>query len=364
MKQYICFSLLSLVTLLLLTHCVEPVNFQSVNEKKTFVVNGTFNNLAERQVVYISQTTRVGTAPNPWRGAIVTLYRSDDGKKYDYQDNSDGSYSLETTTPIGEVGKTYYLEVKLPTLNRVFRSDPQKMPAPVAADSLYIKVEDAIEEIATGESRKYIAVNAYISTPLQANGQPAYLRWSTESAFQVSSPEPSVCGNFPPPPKTCYFIKANNTQNVAIATGITGIARLPAVKVGSEAVNESYRFIETRYYSVIQQSITPVAYQYWSKIAAVSSQNGSIFDAIPSGVYGNVHPTDQPSEGILGYFEVSGATILRKKYNGNDINPYYRLTPRAQLCRDPQSTISRFRACCNCDNLPDGGLTLIKPSYW
>ena len=66
-------------------------------------------------------------------------------------------------------------------------------------------------------------------------------------------------------------------------------------------------------YSILlrQYALTPDAYAFWNILKRNTQQIGTIFDAQPSEVKGNIHCTSNPSEPVIGYISVS--TISQKR---------------------------------------------------
>jgi hypothetical protein len=96
------------------------------------------------------------------------------------------------------------------------------------------------------------------------------------------------------------------------------IAFAPAT---SEKVEIEYSILVNQY------ALTSDAYNFWTNLKKNTEQLGSIFDAQPSQINGNIHSTTSPGEPVIGY--VSASTIQSKRIlvNNNLLPPGWQPTP-------------------------------------
>jgi hypothetical protein len=83
-------------------------------------------------------------------------------------------------------------------------------------------------------------------------------------------------------------------------------------------------------YSILlrQYALTEDAFNYWQNLKTNTEQLGSIFDAQPSQIQGNIHCTSNPSEPVLGY--IGGGVVTKKRIfvyknalpGWRQVNPY------------------------------------------
>jgi hypothetical protein len=70
--------------------------------------------------------------------------------------------------------------------------------------------------------------------------------------------------------------------------------------------------LEVRYSIMLRQyALTPDAYTFWQNLKKNTEQLGSIFDAQPTEISGNIHSAANPSEPVIGYLSVGGVATKR-----------------------------------------------------
>jgi hypothetical protein len=122
-------------------------------------------------------------------------------------------------------------------------------------------------------------------------------------------------------------------------------------------------------YSILvkETALTKTAYEYWQKLKKNTEQLGSIFDAQPSDLKGNIHNLADANEPVMGYISASTQTSKRFIIGHNSIplyTPNYYPPPNeygcvfGQLPFDPASTYNDRLA-----NLYTHGDSLIYSTY-
>jgi hypothetical protein len=77
------------------------------------------------------------------------------------------------------------------------------------------------------------------------------------------------------------------------------------VASSSEKVGTEYSIL------VKQYALTPDAYSFYQNVKKNTEQLGSIFDAEPSQIGGNIHAVNDASEPVIGYVGVGATTSMR-----------------------------------------------------
>ena len=142
-------------------------------------------------------------------------------------------------------------------------------------------------------------------------------------------------------------------------------------------------------YSILlkQYALSEQGYQYWSLLQKNTQELGSLFDAQPSQLTGNIKCTNNPAEPVIGYIDASTVAELRIFINNADVPGWQREFPFPYcgvqtIGRDPNNfllytypdtsfapyyfsgmccVVIAKKACVDCTWF---GGTNVKPSFW
>ncbi len=328
--------------LLLLTTCVDPIEFNPRDEDDFLVVDGRMTDGDGPHVVKLTRTEIVGRSSNfpTETGAQISVIENGD-KEYFFNEIDPGKYQLEGVP--GVPGNSYQLRIRLSN-GILYESNPEILPPQIQPDSVFFEF-DRIQTI---------SVFSQLTIPGNIEKGP-YLKWQFDHAYQITD---LVCNPFDVA-TICYFQFPRDNQLLPLLDG-SGLARGGMVKqLLSEVEVFGTVFGEKNYFTVVQESITADAYEYWSRVARLISQNGSIFDNPPGGIRGNIFRTDEPNELVLGYFYAASERTdhiptLPSDFVPLTINPY---------CGVPGLPPQPFpEGCCFCSFLVKNQIE--KPDFW
>lgn len=353
--------LLLVLVMVTTLQCIQEIPFEAGAGAELLVVNGGVSNLDEEHVVYLSRTVGYGVPPNPVSLAQVSLHDSNTAS-WNFFEVSPGKYILPKGVFIAGIGSTYFLKILLQN-GEEYQSDPEMILPPIHPDRVSWDVGREPLKSKDGYTYSVDAVQLFIHTPLIAAGKETYLKWVTQSAFQFTTlPD---CSPFRTV-YTCYFNNPINPGNLYLYSNQEiNASQLQGFKIGYEAIEPNYRFMETHYFSVYQYRISEQAFDYYRKLDLVANQNGSIFDAIPASVQSNVYNIHNASERVLGYFQSASASIIRLRLVPGDFKDKYALMSKdLNLCGWLRGAIDSkyFAGCCDCSALPDPIIEI--PDWW
>jgi len=208
-----------------------------------------------------------------------------------------------------------------------------------------------------GNEISYEAVDIYINTPINVNGQPSYLRWKTDEAWSFSE----ISCNPLKQPVTCYMSDKLEPERIFIysSEGISGTF-LEKKFIAQKRILDRIEFIERHYFNGQQYTLTKDAYEYWEKVQNLANPSGDIFDLPPAPLPGNVYNINDQDEIALGYFEVSSKAVARAFLLQEDIKPFS-VSAKQYIC-SYYSRSGYQAACCNCLVLDNSSLE--RPEYW
>lgn len=340
--------------------CIDPFELNLEDGETNFlVIDGDFtpDKRSHKLQMYYTNS-QVVRKRRPVEGAMAYLV-DENGQQEAYEDLGNGAYELMGTTIKGEVGQSYFVKIDLPNGEK-YRSKPASIPRKIRGDSTYIQFGFVEELLITGAITRKSFLEVFVDSPLPTDGEDYWLKWDVSTLY--SFPE-LICSPLGPPPDICFIPGKNDLQLVTILNGERfGDNRIEKLKVNSKQLTiNDFEFRGKHYFLVNQQSINKEAHDYWDKLNRVANQTGSIFDAPPAGVQGNLYNVNDESEMVLGYFELMNTDSLRGYTNAAELSTDYVFPVR--VCPGTFFfTNEFFRECCNCERIDNA--SLVRPEWF
>ncbi len=333
--------------------CIEEIEFVAPGQIGILVVDGNLTTSGDSNLIQLSRTDKLGQQVFPPVQATTVTLRDDEGKTEPYLALGNGKYWLKGNILKPKIGGTYHLEIELEN-GRKYQSQAERiLPAP-EIDSL--SFETAIENIVVDETKELsrtvvdFFVHGHISTPPDKT----YLQWKVE---QVSAVSELTCSPFLAA-KTCYIYRQSNPNQLFLLDGTLLRPNADYKELISKQVLD-YSYGQLTSYYVSQRSISRDAYIYLDQVERIVNEVGSIFDAPPAAIPGNIFSLDDPTEKVLGYFSAYDEKKALLFIESNDLGERRKL-PLCGIPGFPPDPL--HQACCNC-LLLDNSSTL-RPSYW
>lgn len=338
--------------------CIREIDLKTeTGDLTALVVDGSFTDAGSAHRLRLSRPNKYGVSVfEHVSGAEVRLF-DDAGNSAAYAEQNtvaDAWYELPAGALAAVPGRAYHLEIRLPD-GRLYRSEPQQLPRHIEADS--ILVEGQLVSRVTSSDAVITQKRAVVSvrSTLPADAQDVYLRWEADCVYFF--PELPLPGPLPPPTKKCYVSEYFNAQRVPVQEFKGQGGKQVTKEIGSKLVDFAFNY--SLYFNVVQRSVSLSAYVYWDKLSQVANPEGTVFDAPPGPLRGNIIAVDHPEETPLGFFEVAAVdTIRRKLFNGN-LGPDYFVN---EHCTPDDYYFNRDPECYDCLRLENS--TLEKPWYW
>ena len=294
------------ISALFLAGCLSPIDRFADYAGGQLVVSGQISTLQEYSIVYVGRTANSERLPEPVSGAHIVLY--EDGIRasfFDEDQTRPGRYLLSGMQ--GTPGRVYHVQITLPD-GKEFTSAPERMPLLAGDDEVFYRFER--EEYTDGEGTvaERLFLNIYTNHTLPSSEAPLFLKWHVEEVYALSPTDfPDPFSNVPP---TCYIDQQIDPQRIVLfSTEGTTATSIPELLVASRLVDPTFK--ERHYFTTFQSSLTPEAYAYWQQVNVVANQSGSIFDAPPARVKGNILNVNNPAQEVHGYFQATNQVMDR-----------------------------------------------------
>jgi len=269
------------------------------------VVEGVINSGPDSTTIKLSHTVNISNkiVNNPVLDAIVNVV-SDQGAVFPLIETTNGNYVSAGLNL--DNSHTYRISIKTPD-NKQYQSDlvPVNVTPPI--DSIGFNVVQA----------PALGIEVYANTHDPSNTI-KYYRWDYDEAwafhakyisYWISNGTTLVERTQAQQLNTCYSSDISSdiplASSAKLQQGVIYQAPIVFIASTSEKI-ESYYSILLREYA-----LTADAYNFWVSLKKNTEQLGSIFDAQPTQLQGNIHCITNPSEPVVGYISV--CTVSSKR---------------------------------------------------
>jgi hypothetical protein len=322
------------------TACKKPYNPPiSSTTGNYLVVEGVINSGSDSTIIKLSRTVKLTTnnAINPELGATVAV-QGDQNLSYRLTEKGNGIYSC----PGLNLDNTHKYRLRITTTDgKQYLSDYQVVLNSPPIDSV------------TYDTKGYLTMpglNVHVNTHDTTN-KVLYYRWDYQETWIIHSP---ILSAFKSNGDTvlgrdlindninvCWLSDTSNVIVLGSAAKLSTniIANNPIISIPSTSLKVRFN------YSILvrQYALTADAYNFYTNIKKNTEQLGSIFDAEPSQLNGNIHCVSNPDEPVIGYLSI-GATSSQRIFIPTRILPDWPVAPPDTACtlatdpRDPAKT--------------------------
>ncbi|MBS1532433.1 MAG: DUF4249 domain-containing protein [Bacteroidetes bacterium] len=292
------------------------------------VVEGVISAGGDSTIIKLSRTIKISDADRKSHetGAKVTV-NDDQGASYPLTETDSGRYAA---LPVSlNTSRKYKLNI-VTADGKTYESD-------------YVPVQVTPPIDSVGYDITATAVDIYLNTHDPSN-QTKYYRWdytetyiyesvmddplefdnsyqAVSNKFRLRTPAQQV--------HVCYDNVNASTILLQSTANLKGsiINNYPITQIASTSEKIAYK------YSILvkQYPITADAFNFWSQLKKNTEQIGTVFDALPSEVQGNIHCTSDPAEPVIGY--VSASTVSQKRiFIGRTQLPVWPVSPPTDPC--------------------------------
>ncbi|OIV42832.1 DUF4249 domain-containing protein [Flavobacterium johnsoniae] len=331
---------LFLVLALALTSCTEQYVFQNTDFESALVVEGTITNELKNQTIRVSQVYQLEeTGPRFEKGANVFI-TDDQGNEYQFEEKDTVYASI--TAFRAEPGRKYQLKIKTRE-GKNYTSDEQVLTTETKIDNVTATVESV-----NGQRGVQININSFDPANTSKYYRYEYTEtykiiaplWYSQDAFVVFSPAvPADPDNdFPGLPakesivikprigetKTCFSTKKSDD----ILLNNTNSLSEDRVHFPIRFISDQNYIISHRYSIFVKQYVQNLAaYTFYKTMKDLSSQGSVLSPKQPGFFYGNIKSVENPTEKVIGFFEVSAVSSERIFFNYADLFPNEPLPP-------------------------------------
>ena len=323
-----------------ITSCTEQYVFQNTDFESALVVEGTITNELKNQTIRVSQVYELEeTGPKFETGANV--YITDDlGNEYQFEEKDTVYASLIQFK--AEPGRKYQLKIRTKE-DKNYASDEQILTTETKIDDVTATVENV-----GGQRGVQINVNSY--DPANTS---KYYRYEYAETYKIIAPRwdfrQTTVIHYPAIPanpivgteaqdaydsiivsprtketKTCYSTK--NSDQIILNT--TNSLSEDRVHFSLRFISNQNYIISHRYSIFVKQYVQNLAaFTFYKTLRDLSTSGNILSPKQPGFFYGNIKSVENPTEKVIGFFEVSSVSSERIYFNYDDLFPNEPLPP-------------------------------------
>jgi Domain of unknown function (DUF4249) len=317
--QIMCFTLIGMFSCK--QHYTLPA--EAIKQTNYLVVEGNINVGQDSTIITLTRSVPVTDTTKalvPEMGAAVAV-ETDAGRTFPLVEIGNGAYAA-SNIPLGAASEKYSLHITTAG-NRQYRSSYVVFKKAPAIDSVSWEQHDD-------------GVHIYVNTHDDEN-KSQYYKWNFTEVWEYHAPFSSsyeykdgIEVRRPAQVQYCWQTVAStavimqNTNN--LATDVVYQKQLMFIPTSDHKLGVLYTML------VSQNVLTKEGFDYWTGLSKNSEQLGSIFDAQPSQLAGNLYCVTDPTEPVVGFIT---ATTTQQ----------YRLWIKHTEVKNWQYPLGKFAAC-------------------
>jgi hypothetical protein len=269
------------------------------------VVEGVINSGQDSTIIRLSRTSPLSsdTLVKPELNAIVEV-ESNASTSYPLKEKGNGYYvspGLNLNT-----SNKYQLKI-ITTDNKAYQSDFVAVKNSPPIDSVYYKTTSNNLQI--------------LSATHDPSNSTRYYRWEYAETYilhsyydsgfiHVKDPYDTVLTRLPN--QEIYTCWVSDLSSTIVLNSSSKLSKDVIANNSITIIPSTSNKIVDRYSILVKQyALTEDAYNYWQNLKKNTEQLGSIFDAQPSEISGNIHCVTTPSEPVIGFISVGSYSQSR-----------------------------------------------------
>jgi hypothetical protein len=300
--------------------CRKPYEPPAISATNSYlVVEGVIDAGADSTFIKLSRTVNISdkTVTNPETSAVLTV-EGDQNTSYSLAEISKGNYA----SPGLNLDNSHKYRLRIRTAdNKQYLSDYVEVLNSPSIDSISYDIKGALTQP---------GINIYVSTH-DATNKVLYYRWDYQETWMIHSYYSSyfksngdtVLGRIFPNDNITDCWQSDTSSTIVLGSSAKLAANViyeqPIISIPStsEKVGSKYSVL------VKQYALSKDAYDFYVNVKKNTEQLGSIFDALPSVLSGNLHSVTNPAEPVIGYISV-GSTSSKRIFITNQHLPAWK----------------------------------------
>jgi hypothetical protein len=296
--------------------CKKPYNPKVINSPRSYlVVEGTINT-NDTSTIKLSRTVNLTSSITTNPVTATVLIECDNGIIYGLPQAAPGVYKLAGET----LDATRKFRLRINTAEGVeYLSDYEQAKAAPPIDSIGFNV-----------TPKGIQIYANTHDP---NNSTRYYRFDYLETWRFHSMYSSsyVSNGVMVVPRTqdqlVYYCFASNASSSIVLGSTARLKQDVLFQVPVTAIDATSEKIELKYSILLRgYALTANAYKFWETLKKNTEELGSIFDAEPTSLSGNIHNTHDATDIVVGFIGAGSVAKKRIFISSEQLPANYRAT--------------------------------------
>jgi hypothetical protein len=322
-----------LAIIVVVVTCIDPYTPNLKGYTSLLTVDALITDANTSCIVKLTRTMQnQNEIPPPFSDAIVYI-TDDEGNTNNLVNAGNGIYKTDSTEFRGIVGRTYVLHIESND-GKEYESDPCLMYPVPEIENVYFEKD---QQLTNNGTQILNGISIFLDSKEGDNNQ--YYRWSYEETWKFKVPFPKRYNylkganadfpNFVPITGVKEFCWNDRQSDEILVRSINNgqvekIKKQPVYFIPTE---KSTRLLYQYTVLVNQYSISKNEYDFWNNLKQVNETGDDIFSRQPYSVLSNLHNIKNPSDRVLGYFQVSAVSQKRKNIVFDEVGylglPFY-----------------------------------------
>ncbi|MBB6128595.1 DUF4249 domain-containing protein [Mucilaginibacter lappiensis] len=296
-------KLIYITLLAVIVSCKKPYNPPIVSSDNHYlVVEGVINSGNDSTIINLSRTVKLSENVSTQLVANYTVaVEGEQGNSYALQSEGNGIYDIGPMHL--DPSQKYRLHITTPDGKQY------------ASDYEVVKQTPPIDSVGFTPKSNYLQIYANAH---DATNNTRYYRWDYSETwrfhakFQSGFIVDAGAVRLRHANEGIYYCYGNDkSSNIVLGSSEKlsqdVIFQSPITTISSDAEK-----LELRYSILLKQyALTKAGYQFWENLKKNTEQLGSIFDAQPTQLQGNIHNISDPTEPVIGYISVTNPQSKR-----------------------------------------------------
>ena len=304
----------------LLSTCIDNFDPELRGLKAVLVVDALITNEHRSYEVKLSRTIPSQDSVTVMESGALVIIKDQNGNESTFHENESGIYETDSLNFQGETGNTYTLLIKT-SGGTEYESDPCLMPPVQQIDTIYYFKD---QEFQNNGTVFLDGIRIFIDSKNAGSGD--YFRWIYNEWWKFSVPTPKLYDYIDPEniprvdtvKQVCYCF--NGSDEIIIhSTESAQAEKIEKEPILFIASGMSDRLLIQYCIEIKQLSLSEKEYRFWEQMKQINETTGNIFEKQPFSIISNIHNINDPSEPVLGYFQVSGVEQKRIYITPEDI---------------------------------------------